>query len=291
MALIEKAFAKHTGSYETAYRCTLASDCRVVQRLAPLAVPSLLSKVCVCWQSAGDSSATYELLVYDDDGLGGQPGTVLGSKAESASGVPPFGDGSYFGHSCTDLAVVVPAGSVYVGVRFDQFASPDFFVCADQSPATPLAESYRSGNGGLSWEAMQFAFPLYRAMGIRAEFSGTGSGCIPSSTALCLNNGRFRVEVTWTDFQQNSGPGHVIPFSGDSGFFWFFDQTNVEFLVKVLNGCDLGGHYWVFAAATTNVGYTLRVTDTSTGDVKQYVNALGISAPAVTDTSAFATCP
>ena len=62
-------------------------------------------------------------------------------------------------------------------------------------------------------------------------------------------------------------------------------------LVKVLNGCALNNRYWVFAAATTDVGYTLRVTDTETGRIKTYTNQVGQAAPAITDTDAFATCP
>ena len=62
-------------------------------------------------------------------------------------------------------------------------------------------------------------------------------------------------------------------------------------MVKVLDGCGVNGHYWVFAAATTNVEYTLRVEDTATGHVRRYENPLGVSSPAVTDTMAFAGCP
>ena len=36
---------------------------------------------------------------------------------------------------------------------------------------------------------------------------------------------------------------------------------------------------------------TLTVTDTETGQTRSYDNPLGNCAPAVTDTSAFATCP
>ena len=54
---------------------------------------------------------------------------------------------------------------------------------------------------------------------------------------------------------------------------------------------DVNGHFWVFAAATTNVEYTLRVTDTRTGAERRYPNPLGRAAPALTDTSALATCP
>ncbi|MGA7615227.1 MAG: trypsin-like peptidase domain-containing protein [Thermoanaerobaculia bacterium] len=115
--------------------------------------------------------------------------------------------------------------------------------------------------------------------------------CNPDSTTLCLNNGRFRVRVSWTDFNNNTGNGQAIKYTPDSGLMWFFDSTNIEFLVKILNGCGLNNHYWVFAAATTNVQYTMTVTDSQNGTTKTYSNPLGTSAPAITDTGAFATCP
>ena len=79
----------------------------------------------------------------------------------------------------------------------------------------------------------------------------------------------------------------------DTGEFFFLNPNNMEFLIKVLDGVGFGafGNFWVFAAATTNVEYTLRVTDTVTGETKSYENPLGTPAPAVVDTQAFATCP
>ena len=59
-------------------------------------------------------------------------------------------------------------------------------------------------------------------------------------------------------------------------------------MVKILDGCALNQHRWVFFAATTNVGYTLEVTDQATGAVKTYTNALGAQSPATTDVNAFA---
>ena len=123
-------------------------------------------------------------------------------------------------------------------------------------------------------------------------FRDSASGCAPSPTAMCLNGNRFRVEVDWRDFGDNTGPGQVVDGgSDDSGLFWFFNADNWEQLIKVLDGCSINDHYWVFAAATTNVEYTIRVTDTETGEVQQYFNPLGTPAPALTDTEAFATCP
>ncbi len=63
-------------------------------------------------------------------------------------------------------------------------------------------------------------------------------------------------------------------------------------LVKMVDACNSPfNSFWVFAAATTNVEYTLRVTDTETGVVKEYFNPLGNAAAALTDTEAFLTCP
>jgi len=115
--------------------------------------------------------------------------------------------------------------------------------------------------------------------------------CLPDDTTLCFHHGRFRVEVEWTDFQGNTGPAKVVPYGSDnSGILWFFDSANWEMLVKVLAGCGVNDHYWVFAAATTNVAYRLRVTDTASGQVREYLNPLGQSSPAITDVQAFAAC-
>ena len=116
--------------------------------------------------------------------------------------------------------------------------------------------------------------------------------CQANATTLCLNNGRFRVQVEWKT-ATDAGSGNVVPVSSDdSGLFWFFQPDNWEMLVKVLNGCSGStGHYWVFFSATTNVQLIVTVTDTQTGKVKIYFNPQGVSAGPVTDTTAFATCP
>jgi hypothetical protein len=126
--------------------------------------------------------------------------------------------------------------------------------------------------------------------------------CAPDADTMCLNNGRFKVEVTWADYKGGTGPGMVASCgSDDSGLFYFFNEDNWEMLFKVLNGCNYNNHYWVYFAATTDVGFNVRVTDTMTGFTKaynnksgvdhDYSNELGHPANAVTDDTAFATCP
>ena len=121
---------------------------------------------------------------------------------------------------------------------------------------------------------------------------GGGTGpCVEDATTLCLNQGRFRVSVTWRDYFGRTGNGQAVPMTADSGLFWFFDASNLEMLVKVIDGCALNERYWVYAAATTDVEYHLTVVDTATGVPWSRANPLGSASPAITASDAFATCP
>lgn len=154
---------------------------------------------------------------------------------------------------------------------------------ADGSAPRPFI----AGEGQTSWQPVTAG-----ADGGGGNPCGEPFACVPSATELCLQGSRYRVTVEWRDFLGHTGVGGVAPFgTDDSGLFWFFDEDNWELLVKVLDGCPLNGHRWVLAAATTNVAYTLTVADADTGCSVEYENQLGVAAPAITDTAAFADCP
>ena len=117
-------------------------------------------------------------------------------------------------------------------------------------------------------------------------------GCEPTTTALCLASGRFRAEAQWrrpTD--PVSSAGHAVPITADTGYFWFFDPSNIEVVAKVLNGCQLDGRYWFFASGLTNIEVALTVTDTQTNEVKTYPNSQGTPFVPIQDTAAFSTLP
>ena len=78
--------------------------------------------------------------------------------------------------------------------------------------------------------------------------------------------------------------------TGDTGYFWFFRSTNVEFLIKVLNACQFVNRYWVFAGGLTNVRVDYTVTDTATGAVRTYRNPQNSPFQPLQDTDAFRTC-
>ncbi len=93
--------------------------------------------------------------------------------------------------------------------------------------------------------------------------------------------------VAWEVPDQGaSGDGVAVPLTGNTGYFWFFNDSNVELVVKVLDGDAINGHHWVFYGALSNVKYTITVTDTQTGAIRTYDNASGELA-SVADTTAF----
>ncbi|HVR28316.1 MAG TPA: PQQ-dependent sugar dehydrogenase [Thermoanaerobaculia bacterium] len=114
--------------------------------------------------------------------------------------------------------------------------------------------------------------------------------CVPEQGRLCLG-GRYRVRARWRDAQGRAGTATAVPMTSDAGYLWFFDQGNVELLVKLLDGCAAGfPAAWFFAAALTDVEVDLRVLDTRTGAERRYWHAGGTPFPPIQDTAAFP-CP
>jgi CSLREA domain-containing protein len=117
------------------------------------------------------------------------------------------------------------------------------------------------------------------------------TACVAGGPFLCLSANRFQVVATWKTAAGATGTAQGVELTPNSGYFWFFDPTNVELTLKVLNACSLNNRYWVFLSGATDVQVTLTVTDTQTGSVKIYTNPLNHTFSTVTDTNAFATCP
>jgi hypothetical protein len=112
--------------------------------------------------------------------------------------------------------------------------------------------------------------------------------CVADGDTLCLGGGRYRVEATWTRPNGQSGQAHAVPLTADTGLFWFFSETNLEMVVKVLAACGVNQHDWVFAGGLTNVQVVTTVTDTASGAVRTYSNPQGTAFAPLQDTEAFA---
>lgn len=118
------------------------------------------------------------------------------------------------------------------------------------------------------------------------------SKCRPSSSVLCLGDGRFSVSAYFATQQNSSSlfPSKVQPLTRDTGYLTFFDPNNVEVVVKVIDACRDYGHYWVFVAGLTDVAVFIGVHDRFTLEGKSYFNRFGDPFKPVVDLAAFATC-
>lgn len=126
------------------------------------------------------------------------------------------------------------------------------------------------------------------------DFMGFGvvpGSCLPTSQAVCLNNDRFKVKSHFLTDAASSGAALANDLTSDTGFLTFFNPSNVEAVIKVLNACGVNNRYWVFAGGLTDVRTVITVTDTQRDAVKTYVNPRGTRFQPIQDTSAFATCP
>ncbi len=121
---------------------------------------------------------------------------------------------------------------------------------------------------------------------------GNGSFASYDGRIAELLNGRFKVQVEGNDFAFAPFIGRTVPLaSSDSAIFWFFQPQNFELLIKMVNGCSFNNRFWIFYAATTNVQFTVTVTDTATGQFRFFTNPLGTQlATSVATTDGFATC-
>ena len=113
--------------------------------------------------------------------------------------------------------------------------------------------------------------------------------CVEDDDTLCLNEGRFRVEVQW-ETDRDSDRGDAEPLTNDTGDFWFFSPDNVELVVKVLDGCAFNERFWVYAGGLTDVKVVMTVIDSETGVAATYYNPPGTPFLPVQDTKSFAVC-
>ena len=191
----------------------------------------------------------------------------IAEPALEASASVRDGDGSY----------VAPTGDAELVNRWG-----DFFGAA-LDPADP----------GRVWVVGEYAGAHRNWLTRVAELGPpTKSGsCAPDANVLCLGDGRFRATVVWRRSDGSTGSAGAAPITNDTGEFWFFDEQNVELVVKVLDGCGrTPARHWVFAGGLTNVGFDLLVEDTLTGASRTYSNAAGTAFPPLQDTAALP-CP
>ena len=70
--------------------------------------------------------------------------------------------------------------------------------------------------------------------------------CTADEVTLCLLEGWIRVRVDWINQHDGGteGVGRAVALTEETGAFWFFRPSNLEVMVKVLDGAGFNGHFW-----------------------------------------------
>jgi hypothetical protein len=284
------------GGFENAISAPVANGLQVMRFDLP-ANAAGVQQVCVALTRLAASSTAdlaFNVVFYAADGPSGAPGTPLASIPATATAVPVSSNGTVntqFYAVAIGSALTLPgARTIYVGAQFD--GSQGFFVGVDESATTQVRTAYLSSDGGSTWvgAATPDADPHFHAFGIRVDPILSQTNCVPTTTTMCLQGSRFQVQATFQAPGATAGQAQTVSLTDDSGYLWFFTASNIEAIVKVLDGCALNQHFWVFAGGLTNVEATITVTDTQTGKMRTYTNPQNKAFQPIQDTSALP-CP
>lgn len=232
------------------------------------------------FELARSEAVDYRVFAYSDAGYSRASNTVRGMPAPS--GEPPDEEDGGL--------MVVPSGETSVELtwtgRWARAARGTLTVEA-RNPASGWVEVATAEAtaavvtvAGLEPET-PYTFRLRAGAADRSPEASATTGafqgaCREGADYLCLRDGRFEVRAHWSrpDVLEEFGEGTAVPvdISDESGLFWFFESENIELVVKVLDGRDINGSYWVFFGALSDVEYWITVRDARTGERRTYHN-------------------
>ncbi len=236
-------------------------------------------------------------------GGGGGPGGGGGTPPGGGSGGPPPSGGGGGGPPRAAVTTGADCGGTLCRARTGERVSFE-----DTGSGTVRSRLWDFGDGRKSlsrttsqvWSEPGFYTVTLRlsdgtvestaSLTFLVEAAEPAGACVADDRTLCLGDSRYAVTVEWRTAGGESGAARVVhEGTNDSGLFHFFEPgDNWEVLIKVLDGCPVNGHVWMYAASTTDLGYTIEITDTATGMAREYRNEPGTPAPAITDVRAFA---
>ncbi len=218
-------------------------------------------------------------------------GESLGVSDDSATVVGATRFATVAGHTSQGAAYVFERS----GPAWTDQTQAAKLTAADGQSGDEMGQIALSGDGSTVVAGAIFATVAGRSQ--QGALYIFNSRCTPGATTLCLDDqpgdGRWQVKSIFSTSEGggHAGDGQAISLASvgvsHGGLFWFFDATNPEMLLKVLNGCAVNQQFWVFSSATTNVGFTVQVIDSHTGRSKIYSNPDGTAALPVQDTAAF----
>jgi hypothetical protein len=185
------------GTVETGYQSGPGILGIFADKFTPTSYPSIYTSVCLAFNRlcGGNTSENVEVVVFDDDGPGGSPGTELGAMPVTVTNIPIFPDPTPVWNSfdISSLNIVVNDGSVYIGARW---TPPNFFdrafLSSDENGPGD-GNGYYFDNFDNFWTPIRNFFPFYRAMFVRAVEQPGGK--FGGSSAKSISGGAITKQV------------------------------------------------------------------------------------------------
>jgi len=150
------------------------------------------------------------------------------------------------------------------------------------------------GNGGGADATLVATFPAAASQAQDGDLWFAAlpeGGCGGDSIDLCLHQRRFEVTVDWRDGDGAGGAAVGDRLSDAAGWFRFFQPSEPELVVKIVDARQANGHWQVAFASLGDLGFELTVTDQHSGEAVVYDVSPGapsshLDATAIPDTRA-----
>ena len=175
-----------------------------------------------------------------------------------------------------------PRGGATATTRSDVTAFP----CDGGAAAPPLGD-----DAGGPTDGVELVDSGFGPVSVRQALSGGEATDCEPQPVLTLGSG-YEVAMCYETAAGDIGAAADWGLdSQQSGLLYFFQRSNAEVLIKVLeSACDLPGndHVWVYVAPVTDLAFNLEVRPPDGGDPWTHSNNLSRTAAAKSDNKAFA---
>jgi hypothetical protein len=220
------------GTVETGYQSGPGILGIFADKFTPTSYPSIYTSVCLAFNRlCGDgTSERVEVVVFDDDGPGGSPGTELGAIPVTVDNIPIFPDPTPAWNSfdISSLNIVVNDGSVYIGARWTPPSLFDRVFLSSDENGPGEGVGYYFDNFDNFWTPIRNFFPFYRAMFVRAveqpgsKFAGSSTksiagGAITKQVGNPNQTFTGRYTVQSCQYVITQGTDRIVPGDTDIG--------------------------------------------------------------------------
>lgn len=159
------------------------------------------------------------------------------------------------------------------------------FSNLDETPASPYNYGQHSYDlSAYAGQTIKIAFRSYNDSTSPTIFmlddvsviasGGSASGCVEDPYSVCLVNGRYKVTSNWLN-QYATPPAAAnllkARLTDTLAAFYVSDPNSYEYLIR-FNTATNNGKVWIAIPTFTSVEFWVKVTDTKTGQYKEYHN-------------------